>query len=44
MEQPTIITETPSDESIHALQEELILDQWIVDLLEGREVDFWWVY
>lgn len=37
-----IITET-SDESIHAQQEE-VLDQWVVDLLEGREVDFWWVY
>ena len=32
-----------SDESIHALQQEE-LDQWIVDLLEGREPDFWWVY
>ena len=38
----TIIKET-SDESIHA-QQEHELDQWIVDLLEGREPDFWWVY
>jgi len=38
----TIIKET-SDESIHAQQEE-VLDQWVVDLLEGREPDFWWVY
>ena len=37
------IVETPSDESIHALQQEE-LDQWIIDLLEGREPDFWWVY
>lgn len=39
-----IIKETPSDESIHALQQEHELDQWIVDLLEGRQPDFWWVY
>lgn len=38
------ITETPSDESIHALQQEEVLDQWVIDLLEGREVDFWWIY
>lgn len=36
-----IIKET-SDESIHAQQEQL--EQWVIDLLEGREVDFWWIY
>lgn len=41
-EQPIIITET-SDESIHATQQEL-LDQWIIDLIEGSEVTFWWIY
>jgi hypothetical protein len=37
-----IIAETPSDESIHAQQEQL--EQWVIDLLEGREPEFWWVY
>lgn len=36
-----IQTET-SDESIHAQQE--LLDQWIIDLIEGSEVTFWWIY
>ena len=39
-----IIIKETSDESIHALQQEEVLDQWVIDLLEGREVDFWWVY
>jgi len=43
MNTETIIKET-SDESIHALQQEHELDQWIVDLLEGKEPNFWWVY
>jgi len=43
MNTETIIKET-SDESIHALQQEEVLEQWVIDLLEGREVDFWWVY
>jgi hypothetical protein len=42
MENIVIQTETPSDESIHAQQE--LLDQWVVDLIDGIEPDFWWVY
>lgn len=41
MENIVIQTET-SDESIHAQQE--VLDQWVIDLIDGIEPDFWWVY
>lgn len=47
MENKTIIpTETASDESIHALQEQdIALDQWVIDMIEQKnEPDFWWIY
>lgn len=48
MEQLTLfpqIPETQSDESIHALQEQQeLLDEWIADIINGQEPDFWWIY
>lgn len=48
MEQLTLfphIPETQSDESIHALQEQReALDEWLIDLINDIEPEFWWIY
>ncbi len=47
MEQLTLFPqpETSDDESIHALQEQQeALDEWVADLINGIEPEFWWIY
>lgn len=42
---PQIPQETTDDESIHAIQEQQeLLDEWVCDLINGIEPEFWWVY
>jgi hypothetical protein len=49
MEQLTLFPQIPqepqSDESIHALQEQQeALDEWVADMINGIEPEFWWIY
>ena len=48
MEQLTLFPQQPaetSDESIHAIQEQQeALDTWLIDLINGIEPEFWWIY
>ena len=48
MEQLTLFPQQPaetSDESIHAIQEQQeALDEWLVDLINCIEPEFWWIY
>jgi len=47
MEQLTLFPQPAetSDESIHALQEQQeALDEWVADLINGIEPEFWWIY
>jgi hypothetical protein len=46
MEQLTLFPQPEtSDESIHAIQEQQeALDEWLVDLINGIEPEFWWIY
>jgi len=49
MEQLTLFPQIPqepqSDESIHALQEQQeALDEWLINLINYIEPEFWWIY
>lgn len=29
---------------ISSQEDEVMLEQWIIDMIEGTQPDFWWVY
>lgn len=43
-EQTQPILDIPEEENVVHADNSVIPDDWIIEMLEGNQPDFWWVY